>query len=321
MRLLLANSIIIIFCLLFTNELSAQLRVQRTPIDLLDSYDLYINDGSDSLYYLWLEPSAKPKAILVVLPDWGETVENFFLEAEIVKTCYENGVLIVAPTINNRFFADELTISILNTLINYTLESYKIPKKNIFFASRGIGANLVLNIVRGANTVKSYQFKPLGVMTIDPPLDFTRVWDNAQQRMYEPCKQDNANMFKLMTYYLFMQLGSAPEVKKEGYELASIFIMNNDNSERIQQLSGTYIRMFSEPDIKWNVEYNCTDVSKMNITPISSFYSEMKKQGATKFDLILTENKGYDINGNRKLNSWKLIEPDSFVKWIDKITN
>ena len=176
-------------------------------------------------YTLVLPEDNEAEGLIVFLNshrDAGKVVENPSLEFYALR--YNLGILFITTGNRLEFFFSDDSIKKVDRYIGEVVETYNIPKENLFFVGMSLSGTRALKYAQFCVKGKSeYEIMPAAVAVCDAPLDFVRFWketDKAKRLNFNPL---TANEGKWVTGYLESNLGGTPKDKLSDYQDYSVY--------------------------------------------------------------------------------------------------
>jgi hypothetical protein len=296
-------------------------KLEKNNLTIIDSTNLYSNDGdSKTLFYYSLVPNDAVIGVLVLLPGTWETVENVFNNniKLIELACYSN-LLTIVPSINYNLCLDETALNFLNTTFTDILRKYKPQNDNFIIAGLSLGG---MNAIR--YTEMAYEneivavIKPKAVFAVDPPLDLSRLYYTLLRTIEINFSELAVNEAKDYIKRLNNLFGGPPENYPEKYYKYSMYSRNQKEGGNAKYLKDVPVRIYSDPDINWQMKNRHVDYYDMNALDQAAMINELNILGNNEAEFINALGKGYRLNGMRHPHSWSLIEPTECVNWIMK---
>lgn len=249
--------------------------------------------------------------------DAGKVVEEPSLEFYALQ----NNLGIIFITTGNRleFFFSEDSIIKVDRYIGEVVETYNIPKENLFFAGMSLSGTRALKYSQFCAEEKSqFGIIPAAVAVCDAPLDFIRFWketDKAKRLKFNPV---TANEGEWVTGYLESNLGGTPKENPEAYKEYSVYTYYADDGGNLKLLKDIPVRAYTEPDVLWWMETRRKDYYAMNAIDLAAMVNELNILENENAELIITHDKGYHPDGTRHPHSWSIVDNKDLIEWFLK---
>ncbi|MFK7809953.1 MAG: hypothetical protein AB8F74_19265 [Saprospiraceae bacterium] len=310
------KQLLILLALLISNSVISQ-TLEKVSVQSTDPDRLYINDGdSTNLYYYQLRPNGNPKAVLTILPSGGETTENLIKQITLHKAAVEKGLLVIIPSINWGTDDRLAEITFLDTIFQQLVEKYKAPKDKFIFCGLSNGGMIsfryAINAVKDSNTF----IVPKAIIGIDPPLDFARLYRYCEREIERNFSPAGVGEAKWLLNRYNMIYGGSPDKFPEKYIDASTFSYGTKNGGNAKYLTDIAIRMHSDLNLDYLLNKRKRDLYDWNGTDIVAFVNQLKINGNKNSEVIITQNKGVRLNGERHPHSWSIMDTDDTMDWI-----
>lgn len=309
MKGLLIPSLIFI---LFAINCNAQ---QRTNLKI-EKVFLGETDKTKNFYSLIYPPKLPWKGYLVLVPGFGETVENVLEQTDLPNELAQNGILTIIPTFQDgvlSFGVDSLSQQTFDRILKDVRSKHQLNGQRFYVGGFSIGGSCAIKYAE--NTT----IKPSAVFAIDPPLDFERFYNSAK-RDVRLSKENKANQENInMIYRLEKETGGSPMTNLSEYYKLSPYSFSDTTQTAIKKLIQLPLRIYTEPDIDWWLRERNADMTTMNATACSAMINELNRLGNQKATLITTQNKGYRKPDNRRHpHSWSIVDHAELIEWLLK---
>jgi len=309
--------------LLLLTIFALQCTFSQTPEKVIvfkeDPHNLYNFEPTDttSLFYLKLVPKVKPTACLVILPSSGELVESVMAQITLHKLAVQKGMLVVFPSINwgtNTFNEEH---KFLDVIFKQIVAQYKIPKDKFIIGGFSGGGMISLSYAEKANREPGATYiVPRAVFALDPPVDYAHLYHHAKRDVERNFSEPAVNEGKWIMESYKKEFGGSPEEFPEEYLKYSIYSHSDPNGGNARYLLNTPLRIYTEPDIEWQMKNRHRDAYDMNSTDLSAMVNLLQTKGNKNAQLIVTHNRGYRPDGTRHPHSWSIMDSKACLDWI-----
>ncbi len=123
-----------------------------------------------------------------------------------------------------------------------------VPTNNGGMPAAGTGA---IRYVQYCYQQLTISVKPIGVFSVDAPLDYERLYREATHAVERKFSPDAVEEGKVVSRYLKAQLGSTPQRNQKVYQQVSPFCYSAPKGDNAHWLNHTAVRLYVEPDINW----------------------------------------------------------------------
>lgn len=154
------------------------------------------------------------------------------------------------------------------------------------------------------------------VFAVDAPLDYLRLWDNAQLVLRDQPAGAVVSEARSIRDALAVRIGTQPAPTSRRYLEASPLASKHRDGGNVKRLSGVAVRAYTEPDIQWWMENRNADYYGMNALDAASLIRHLKRLGNTRAELIVTTGRGYRANGMRHPHSWSIVDQRELARWV-----
>jgi hypothetical protein len=304
--------------------------LKKQYIEITDSSEIYGNDSEgDKLFYDALIPGKPIKAVLVLFPATGETVENVIsCNKDLMEQAYDNNILsvVISANYNKPLNTDQRAMLFFDAVFKELVDKYKAPKDQFILSGLSLGGNNALQYTEMSRNKKYTTYlKPLAVIGVDPPVDMADLYNGAKRAIikYEKEGEKLSQSKKIALaedYYLineFEQLyGGSPEEFPEKYAEGSQFSRNREDGGNAKYLIDVPVRLYCDPDIVWQLKNKGRDYYDMNAANLSAMTNFLMQNGNTRAEFIPAIGKGFRVDGLRHPHSWSIVEPKECIQWI-----
>jgi len=287
-------------------------------------YGLYgiADKDSNNFFYHKMVPKNKPIGVLVILPGGGDSIEDVMKQISLHKLAVEKDILVVFPSIYWSTAKGFPEIMFLDTIFRQIVEKYKVSKNKFIIGGLSGGGMISLTYAEKANmNVDSTFIKPAAVFGIDPPVDYANLYNRYKRDIERNFSKPAIREGKGIIDDFNKAFGGSPEDFPENYIKYSIYSHNQKNGGNAQYLKTTPIRLYTEPGIIWQLEKRHRDLYDINCTDITAMINLLQLQGNKKAELIVTNDKGVRLNGEKHPHSWSIMDSDDCLIWVLKQLN
>ncbi|HKK89402.1 MAG TPA: hypothetical protein VJ917_11190 [Saprospiraceae bacterium] len=282
-----------------------------------DPYNFYINDGdSTEIFYYKMLPKSKPVAVLTIFPSGGEKIEDLLKQIELHEVAFKNDLLVIIPSYNWGTFQKTPDVQFIDSIFKQVILDHDVPKDK--FVMCGLSNGGMISLTYGISAVRdsSTCITPLGIIGIDPPLDYARFYKYCQREVSRNFSEAGVTEAKwLLGIYNQIYQGS-PEEYPQNYINASIFSYGEKDGGNTKYLNNIAIRMHSDLNVDFLINKRKRDLYDWNGTDIVAFVNQLKINGNKNAEVIITQNKGVRLDGTKNPHSWSIIDTDLTMKWI-----
>lgn len=294
--------------------------LEKVIVSAEDPNSLYINDGLENtnLFYYKMVPRTTPKGVLVIIPSGGETVENLIKQITLHKAAFENGILVVFPSINWGTNDRLEEISFLDSIFKDIVREHKAPKDKFILCGLSNGGMISLtysiNAVKNSNTY----ITPKGIIGLDPPLDFAHSYKYCEREIKRDFTPAGVAEAKWMLNNFNTSYGS-PDDYPQKYVDASPFSYGAEYGGNTKYLTNIAIRMLSDLNLDYLLNQRKRDLYDWNGTDIVAFVNQLKINGNKNAEVIITQNKGFRPDGRKHPHSWSIMDTKETIQWITEL--
>ena len=286
------------------------------------SIEYFDKTDSSKNYAIFFRPNGPAQKLLLLIPEFGESPQLAEIETDIPEVAAANGILTVIISNNEgnlSFQLDGNAQQYLDSIIPLLLFRNNIPNGAYYIGGFSFGGAAAIKYVQHC-AIYDIPYKPKAIFTIDPPLDFVRLY-----KAYDNWVKDTAKYAANKTFYKLllskMQTYFKGDINDvlENYIRLSPYCYDDKNKYGVRLFGTTPILTFCEPDFLWAIYEKHWNAYDLNIIDIVGFYNDLNNNGNKDAKLILTQNKGFrKVLKYKHPHSWSIANPNETVKWLLK---
>ena len=208
---------------------------------------------------------------------------------------------------------------LLDEIINEAIIENNLPRNNLFIGGLSASGTRALCFTQYCEQGKSkFGIKIRGVFSVDSPLDLERFCYSAKinKRNFKDGMLWEAN---LMNKVFPDRLGPI-ETNTENYRQNSVFSYKDSLGGNAKYLLNVPTLFFHEPDVDWWIKERGAAYYDINSFDIAGLVNWLTVNGGTKVEQVITTNKGFDRQGNRKCHSWTIVDEEYLINWIVQLS-
>lgn len=303
--------------LVFISHIITAQNLQKISMGSSDPHSLYMNDGeSTELFYYKIEPKGKPKGVLTILPSGGEKIEDLLSKIDLHKKAYDNNLLVLIPSLNWGTIQRIPDISFLDSIFKQVVEEHNLSKDKFILC--GLSNGGMVSLTYGIHSVRdsSTFLVPKGIVGIDPPIDFVRFYRYCEREVkknFSPAGVAEAQWFINVYNQVY---GGPPDRFLQNYIEASIFSFEAESGGNAQYLNEIGILMYSDLNIDFLINKRRRDLYDWNGIDLVAFVNQLRLNGNTNAEVVISQNKGTRPDGTKHPHSWSIMDTDKTMNWI-----
>lgn len=268
-------------------------------------------------------PPNPPRAMLVLLPGYGDDVDTFdpstgYTPSTLPARLAEHGVLtMVAVTDPETLYESDRPLVLLDSMVSEVIARYRIPRERVAFGGFSAGGT---GAVRYAQLCAQGRCRAItraaAVFGVDPPLDFERLHRSAELIIRRNSPRSNIAEERMIVETLGAALGGAPGQAPAAYARHSPLLASAADGGNARLLTATPIRLYTEPDVHWWMQERGLDYHGMNAVDHAAMINLLRMAGNARAELITTAGKGFRGDGRRHPHSWSIVDETELSAWL-----
>lgn len=293
-------------------------QVDRISVSKTDPSELYINDGnSTELFYYKFVPKNAIKGVLVILPSGGEIIENTLRQISLYKIAVEKGIMVIVPSINWSSYNRDAEFNMLDKIFSKIVENHKVAKNKFIIGGLSNGAMISLTYAERAikNPEKHYLI-PKGIFALDAPLDEARFYKYCEREIKRNIVQAGVDEARLIKNNWDKIYGGSPDQFPEKYIENSIYSYGAKEGGNAKYLKEIPLLMFTDMDTDWLINERHRDLYDWNGIDIISMINQLKILGNENAKVIVSQGKGFRLDGTKNPHSWSIMNSEVCLNWI-----
>lgn len=277
--------------------------------DTTEAIEIALNSNNSNTYgYTAILPKSKTiHSYMLLIPGFGETVENVLEATKLPFEVAQSGIAVFIPVLQDGAESYSFSTESQNTLKNIVTDirsRFELSKMNYCIGGFSMGGSAA---IRYAELTPDNP--PACIFAIDSPLDYERFCYSTERDVatYKKGIADGDSIYiKLLDQI-------TPIVRDSPY------LLSDTTHQAIQPLKDIPIRYYIEPAEQWWLDNRQTDVLGLNILDATAFINDLRLIGNQDAQLIVTTGKGYRNNGKTyHPHSWTIVDSNDLIKWIVK---
>jgi len=292
--------------------------INKIVLDINDSTDLYISDGSSKeLFYYLLIPEEKPIGVLVLLPAAWETVEHAISSTKVLcETALKNNIAVIYPSVNQHIVLNTENLFFMNSVFEHAVTNYDLPSGKFVLGGLSMGGHLSLRYAELSFDKEEQTFiQPIAVFNVDGPTDLENlylIWEGNLLNLRNMNKDEGNYVISVLEKHT----GGSPRDYHDQYLSYSIFSKSELNGGNAHFLKDIPVRIYNDVDVNWWITNRGSDLYSMNALDQSAMINFLNGIGNDKAEFINAFGKGYRIEGNRHPHSWSIVDPEECLSWV-----
>lgn len=275
-------------------------------------------DKNDSIrnYYTVVRPVSQTlEGYLFLVPGFGESPADVFLQTTLPVEAAQKGIMTVIPVFQDgtsSFGFDSLSQETFTRMMDDVVSRYGVKHLDYFLGGFSMGGSAVLKFAE--NVLR----KPAAVFAIDSPLDFERFYYSTLRDIKIFGKgTDEDPVYHYLITRIEEIMGGSPCKALSNYHKISPYSLSDSTQSAVKKLSATPVRIYIEPDAQWWLDERKTDVFGLNIIDCSAMINELRQLGNKNAELIVTQGRGLRQPGNKRHpHSWSIVDNKVLIDWL-----
>jgi hypothetical protein len=271
--------------------------------------------NNETFSYSYMEPAQEVNGILILLPGWGESPQGIFEKTALPRLLSEKGFVTIVPQLHQTLYADDYAISEINEIIKSQSEKYNSKELRLVIGGLSAGGAIAIGYAEYVLAVDTVP-KLKAVFAIDPPLDLSRMYTSAENKIRYNCK---SKLIKkegtFIKNYLRHNLNGSPQENPDYYLRYSAYSPGAADGGNAKFLKNIPVRLYSKPDLDFVRKTYCDELQNedINAVDLEKFNKFLTSIGNNKAEYITTKGKGF--------HSWNILDPVDCTNWVLKINS
>jgi hypothetical protein len=304
-------------------------KLTKIDLGIEDTHEMYRGPGN--LFYYTLAPQ-NVKGVLILMPSTGEGAENVIsCNKKLMQLCYDNNILtaVLSTNYNKGLESDTAAMNFINTSFKDIIERYKAPADKFILSGLSLGGENSIQYTEISRSGKLYtSVKPLAVIGVDPPVDMAHLYERAKEEIalytrdstkLTDSKKAALNEDNFLIDYFDKLFGGSPKEFPQKYIDGSQYSHSEPDGGNAKYLTNVPIRIYTDPDISWQMKNKSRDYYHMNCADQSAMINFLQISGNTRAEFIPALGKGYRLDGLRHPHSWSIVDADECINWIKNL--
>ena len=271
-------------------------------------------DAPAGAYRLTL-PASTPQGLLVLFGNWGATYENSFwqrLGIEAVMAQANIATLEINNTPWRQNYFNSSTMERLDSIVAKVIDTHRLPPGRVVMGGYELGGGAALKYaIRCERSGCTASTKPLGVMAVNPILDYTRFWKAYSVYMARPggIPKDRAAIMRSIE----RELGGTPETNAEAYHRESIYVGDAVDGGAARYLRNIAVLQYIDPDIAWLLDSSMDDYFSSNLIDNAGLHLFLKRNMNARSELVAYSTKA--AMASRPPDLSRVVNPQLLREW------
>jgi hypothetical protein len=252
---------------------------------------------------------------------WAETL---FKWTKIPKTGYRNGLVTIVIPYNRKLFITDELYKVFQICVKDAIKRFNVENGKFIVGGFSAGGAMAVGFAENLIKDKKQDLIPKAVFAVDPVLDLYELYRAFQRSIETDCKAPNAfigiNESKDLKQLLENELGS-PDDSLTKYVQHSPYFMKETDGGNARYLSTIPVRLYHELDPMWSIKERCRSIFDENGVYGCKMIHTLYMAGNKNAEVILTQNRGYRLDGTRHPHSWNIVDDKEFTKWAKQYLN
>jgi hypothetical protein len=244
--------------------------------------------------------------------------KTFFKWSKISKNGYANGLVTIVIPYNRKLFITDELYTVFQICVEDAIKRFKVAHGKFIVGGFSAGGAMAVGFTEYLIRDKNRHLIPKAVFAVDPVLDLYEFYKGLTRSIQTGCKARNAyigiNEAIDLKRLLESELGS-PEDSLNTYLKNSPFFMKENDGGNAKYLSTIPVRLYHELDPMWSIKERCRSIFDENGVYGCKMIHTLYMAGNKEAEVILSQNRGYRLDGTRHPHSWNIVDEKEFIKW------
>jgi len=297
-------------------------KLEKVKVSDTDPYNFYINDGdSTEVFYYKMVPESMPVGVLTIFPSGGEKIEDLLKQIDLHKVANKNDFLVIIPSYNWGTFQKTPDVNFIDGIFKQVVLEHKVTKENFILCGLSNGGMISLNYGITAIRDSSTYVIPRGIIGIDPPLDYARLYHYCEREIDRNFSDAGVAEAKWLLDVFDQIYQGSPDEQPQNYIDASIYSYGAEEGGNAQFLNDIPVRMYSDLNLDYLLNQRKRDLYDWNGIDIVAFVNQLMINGNNNAEVIISQNKGVRLDGTKHPHSWSIMDTDDTIEWMLDVIN
>ena len=275
-------------------------------------------DAKDSTagYYLAIRPQSKEiKGVIVLLSSFMKP-EMVLPETKLHNVAFANDMLTVVAFMNQRLYADDNSVSRLNTIIKDVVTRFSADTGKFVLGGFEEAGNIALRYTELAyEHPENFPVKPKAVFGIDAPVDLFGLWHWSEGQIRKNFWPGAVGDARFYLEAMTKENGTIYD-HAEKYKQLSPFNREDTSAGNEQYLRHVPVRLYYDTDIEWQLKNRRNSYYDTKMPDGSELINRLLLQGNQGAEFVPSKQPGLKSNGTRHPASWSIVDEVECIQWI-----
>jgi len=282
-------------------------------------YVYKISNDSTQNFYTKRIPKVPVRGLLVInLRSLTDSIKTYALRNGIILM----SIVPLKPDSALQYFTDDVVLKRMDDMITEVVKAYHISPDKVIIGGMSVAGTGSVRYVEYCMTGHSMgHIKPIGLFAVDSPLDYERFYKASTNAVKRNFNNEAVAEGKEVIKLFKLRFGGSPNDKLKIYQTLSPFSYSAINGGNAKLLNDLSVRLYIEPDINWWIENRRRDYYDFNAIDNAALINQLKLNGNSHAELIVTSDKGYQDDGTRHPHSWSILDEKNLIDWCFTLFN
>jgi hypothetical protein len=274
-------------------------------------------DSTDG-YYLAIQPASKKIEGTIVILTSFIPPQGLLTETKLHNTASVNNLLTIVASTKQKLYADNITISRLNSLMKDVITRFSVNTSKFALAGYDEAGSIALRYTELTyEHPSSCPVQPKAVFGIDTPVDLFELWHWSERQIKKNYWQGAVGDAK---YYLDVMTKENGTIynNSQKYKQLSPFDKANETTGNEQYLKNVAVRLYYDADIEWHLKNRRNSLYDTKIPDGSELINRLLLLGNNKAEFIASKQPGVRPDGTRHPSSISIVNEVDCIHWIKR---
>jgi hypothetical protein len=265
--------------------------------------------------YLAIKPRSNSIKGTVVIFSCFTNLTWLTAQTKIHNVSFDNNLLVVYATLDDKFFADSSTIDRMNIIFNHIITKFNVDDSKFVLGAIGIASNVILRYTELSQQFSTgYSTHPKAIFCTDCYSDLFSFWYRLENKIQTNYDKNEVDAAKTILDLMSKKIGSIYRDSSK-YQDFSPFHFEQKSIGHERYLKNIPIRLYYDIDAEWQLKKR-NSFFDTNIPEGSELIKRLLLLGNREAEFITSKQPGIRSDAVKDPASLSVIDEVDCVHWI-----